>query len=154
MSETEKAEPGKQGRLLPKAEGLMLPFELPLLRVVDQVSYESRYRCDGCLRSWREVCGGPVLTDDVLARICDQRPRDILCDPCIRLRFERIYHRPLRSDDLFPCPLNVISGHYQELVPARLAEWARHVVKATELIPRTVRQVRQKAESKSRRIGR
>ena len=137
---------------------MMLPFEPPLLHVVDQVSYESRYRCDGCLRSWREVRGGPMLTDDVWARICDQRRRDILCDPCIRERIERVYRRSLRIDDLWPCPLNVIRGYYQELAPAGLlADWADHVRKATELIPRTVRQVRrmrQTAESKSRRIGR
>ena len=115
--------------MLPKAEVPVLPFEPPPLRVVDQVSYESRYRCDGCLRSWREVRGGPMLTHDVWARICDQRPRDILCDPCIRDRFERVYRRPLRIDDLFPCQLNVICGHYQELAPALLlADWARYVV--------------------------
>jgi hypothetical protein len=70
---------------------------------------------------------------------------------------ERIYYRPLRVHDLFPRPLNVISGHYQELAPPPFSEWTRHIVKATELIPPTVRQVRhvrQKAESKGRRIGR
>jgi hypothetical protein len=93
---------------------------------------DNRYRCDGCLRSWREVRGGPMLNADVWARICILHPRDVLCEPCIRDRIERVYHRQMRIGDLLPCPINVICGHYQELAPPRLlADWARYVVEVS-----------------------
>ena len=82
---------------------------------------DSRYRCDGCLRSWTEVSSGPMLKGDVWARICDQRPRDRLCDECVGGRFKQAYGRELRIDDLKPCPINVISGRYFELAPPRAA---------------------------------
>ena len=100
---------------------------------------DRRYRCAGCLRSWDEAGGsGPVLKDEIWARICNRRPRDILCESCIRERFRLAYRRELRIDDLFPCPINLRSGRYFELLgkPIRvLADWARTVAKAEELWP-------------------
>jgi len=77
----------------------------------------------------RKVDGiGPMLKHDIWTRICDQRPRDMLCEPCIRKRFEQVYHRQLRIDDLLPCLLNV--RDYQKLAPPGrlLADWARYIV--------------------------
>jgi hypothetical protein len=94
---------------------------------------DNRYRCDGCLRSWREVNGiGPMLNDDVWARICGVYPLDMLCDPCIRARIELVYQRQLRIDDLLPCRLNVFAGYYRELAPPPprlLADWAHMSLK-------------------------
>jgi hypothetical protein len=77
-----------------------------------------------------------VLKDEIWACICDQRPRDVLCEACIRTRLERVYHRQLRIDDLKPCPINLRSGRYQELLgspPRILADWARAIVEALKL---------------------
>jgi hypothetical protein len=94
---------------------------------------DNRYRCDGCLRSWRVVRAGPMLNHNIWARICIRRPYDVLCEPCIRHRIERVCHRQMRIDDLLPCPINVECGHYQELAPPRLlADWARYVVEWLE----------------------
>jgi hypothetical protein len=77
-----------------------------------------------------------MLKDEIWTRICEQCPRDVLCEPCIRERFAHAYHRQLRIDDLYPCPINVSCGHYRELLdepPRLLADWARAVFEANDL---------------------
>jgi hypothetical protein len=71
-----------------------------------------------------------MLRNDIWARICGKRPRDILCRACVCERFTLTYRRELRIDDLKPCPINVICGAYFALAPPGriLADWARYVV--------------------------
>jgi hypothetical protein len=100
-------------------------------------------RCDGCRRRWHkgdgeQVTSGPMLKNEIWARICADRPRDILCDLCVRTRVQQVYQRQLRIDDLKPCPINVMSGYYQELLgepPRVLADWARAITETVAEAP-------------------
>ena len=89
-----------------------------------------RDRCAGCRRSSAQVRAAPMLKADIWARICGSRPDDVLRELCVRDRFAQIRHRELRVDDLLPCPINVMCGHYFEMAPPGrlLADWARYVV--------------------------
>jgi hypothetical protein len=76
-------------------------------------------RCAGCRLSFHKVKTGPMLPDEMWQSLgC--KPRDILCDACVRRRIEQVYGRPLRFEDLTLCPFNVFSGYLDELAPPEL----------------------------------